>query len=121
MKESLETEKKKNVDTERQLQELQEQHETSQYFSNLYKVFYYEQNTNLNNLIFQSQVRENKDEIEDARAEIENLKVINTKLEEDRRVLRDETNLKLSQKEQVFKEHREQFNQENDALICSLR
>merc|ERR1711935_319829 len=47
LKESLETEKKKNVDTERQLQELQEQHETSQYFSNLYK----------------SQVRENKDEI----------------------------------------------------------
>merc|ERR1719383_1008620 len=58
LKDSLESEKKKNIDTERQLQELQEQHETSQYFSNLYK----------------SQVRENKDEIEDARADIENLK-----------------------------------------------
>ena len=92
---------------------------------NTFRIFirfvYFKLNTNLNNLNFQSQVRENKDEIEDARAEIENLKVINTKLEEDRRVLRDETNLKLSQKEQVFKEHREQFNQENDALICSLR
>ena len=66
-------------------------------------------------------MRENKDEIEDARADIENLKLKNSQLEDEKRVLREETNLRVSQKEQMFKEERERFNTENDALIRSLR
>ena len=66
-------------------------------------------------------MRENKDEIEDARADIENLKFKNSQLEDEKRALRDDTNLRVSQKEQMFKDERERFNTENDALIRSLR
>ena len=38
LKGTLDREKVNNTNLERQLQELQEQHETAQYFSNLYKV-----------------------------------------------------------------------------------